>query len=81
MSSAENAVPAGQFADQLGVQLNIRPQQQVVEMVVIVKCVNFETGETSIAYSGADGMDWVQRRALVYVAKEIMQDQPLEDSE
>lgn len=74
-------MPIGPVADQLGVRLHIHPPgEQVTEMMVIMKRANFETGTTSVAFSFAEGMDWVQRRALIYVAEEIMRGQPLEDA-
>jgi hypothetical protein len=78
--SQDVGVPIGPVADQLGVRLHIHPGEQVTEMMVIMKRANFETGTTSVAFSFAEGMDWVQRRALIYVAEEIMRGQPLEDA-
>lgn len=67
-------LPAGPLLDALGVTLAVTPDQQLVEVVVIGKVVEFgdEDPGVSLVFGTNAGLDWIAQRGLVHVAEKLL---------
>lgn len=62
----------GELLDSLGVTLDIDESQQLVEVVVLGKLADFDTGGTSVVLGNNEGLDWIAQRGIVSAAQHVM---------
>lgn len=63
--------PVGQLLDGLGVTLDLRPEQQVIEVLVIAKVADFkeDEGTPRLGLGSSTGLDWMAELALIEAAR------------
>lgn len=71
--------PLAPIVDHLGVTHRFTDSQQVTEMVIIMKVLDFESGETHLGMSRSNGCDWIGQRGLIYSAVEVLSSVPPND--
>jgi len=64
--------PLGALLDNLGVVGTVRDGQQIVEVLVVCKVVDFESDDqVSVLLATSDGLDWVAQGGLLAAAVDI----------
>jgi hypothetical protein len=67
----EDGVPAGPILDDLGVRLGIDDTDRVVEVLVLAKTLDLESGEVGLAMAH-NGIDWIAKSGLLAAAQFVM---------
>jgi len=71
MSDSEGPVPIGPVLDQLGITIDLAPQDRLVEVMVLAKVMNLDDGMPSL-YTVSNDLDWIQMHGLLAAAKQVM---------
>ncbi len=58
--------------EQLGVDVELDPNDQVVEGLLLLKIVDFGRGTTQLGMYGSAGLDWISKSGLLYAAQQVM---------
>ncbi|MGH3927541.1 MAG: hypothetical protein ACRDS1_04190 [Pseudonocardiaceae bacterium] len=61
--------PAGPLLDALGVTIDLKPDQQLTEALVIGKLADFDGGDTALVLAKSKGLDWIAQLGLVHGAR------------
>lgn len=62
----------GQVLESMGVEIDLEENQQLTEVLVIAKGVDFNTGDTALVIGTSAGLDWVAQRGLLNTAQFVM---------
>lgn len=73
--------PIAPLIEQLGVSLVMGAHDHVTSMVAVCKIVDFETGATKLGVASSTGLDWIDKRGLIYTACELLADEKATDSD
>lgn len=65
--------PAGPVLDELGVTLDLDPQDRVTEVMVLAKVTNLDTGRVALVIAD-NGLDWIAQRGLHSAAQHVLDD-------
>jgi len=58
----------GWILDNMGVRLELDPDDQIIEVIVIAKVSKFEGGGTALCHGSNQGIDWVAQQGLIHSA-------------
>ena len=73
MSERRVGAPVGELLDSLGVRLRMADHQQLVEVLLIGKMVDFNGhGSTSLVIGTSEGLDWLGQRGLLGAAQDVL---------
>jgi hypothetical protein len=67
-----NEQPIGPMLDGMGVTIDLEPGQQITEVVIIAKVVDFSSGNTAVGLYKSQGTDWVGQLGLMAAAQQII---------
>ena len=67
---SDGEIPIGSILDGLGLTAPISEAEQVVQVLVIAKTVNLETGKPALIISSND-LDWIEQAGLHSAANQI----------
>lgn len=84
MAGRRTGTPVGPLLDALGVRIALDESQQLVEVLVIGKVVDFQADRrvaTSLVIGASDGLDWIAQRGLVSASADILTADILRGSE
>ena len=64
----------GSRLDMLGLKAHLDPDQQVLQVLVIMKVANpAEDDEPNLVIASDEGTDWISQRGLLHCAREIFE--------
>ncbi len=63
--------PFAPIVEQMGMEAQLGPNDQVTAMIIITKTMNFETGDIYLGYYRSDGLDWIDARGMLAAASDI----------
>jgi hypothetical protein len=66
----------GEIIDALGVKLDLSATQQLTDVIVVGRVVDFEDGNTGLMIGSSDGLDWILELGLLTAARQILGAQP-----
>lgn len=72
---SEHDQPIGALLDSLGVTLDLKPGQQLVEVLVLAKVADFsdDSGVPRLGLGSSTGLDWMAELALVRSATLVIE--------
>lgn len=65
--------PLGEIVDQLGLHVDLEDGEQVMDMIVLSRVSNFQDGHTRFTISYSPDADFVVRRGLIEIARDVEQ--------
>lgn len=68
--------PAGPLLDALGVTIDLDPDQQLTEALVIGKVADFDSSNTILVLASSEGLDWIAQLGLLHAALQVVDSQP-----
>jgi hypothetical protein len=74
VSDREADQPVGPLLDALGVTIELDANQQLTEVVVIGRVVDFVDNTTGLVIGTSRGCDWISQRGLLAAAQHILDD-------
>jgi hypothetical protein len=72
MSDRDTSQPFAPIVEQLGMRAELGDSDQVTAMIIIVKTVEFGTGEVGLGYYRSPGLDWIDARGMIATAQDIL---------
>lgn len=78
---ADDDQPLAPIVEKLGITHDMKPSQQVVQMFVLMKVIDFDNEDNTptLYYCSSPGLDWMEKRALVYITAEVLQQAALKE--
>jgi hypothetical protein len=71
--------PIGPLLDALGVTIELEDNQQLTEVLVIAKSVDFTSDDPpALVLASSDGLDWIAGRGLMYAAQYVLDQKSVE---
>ena len=68
----DTSQPFAPIVDQLGMRAELGDNDQVSAMIIIVKTIDFESGEVGLGYYRSPGLDWIDARGMLATAQDIL---------
>lgn len=69
---SEDKRPLSALLDGMDINISLQPGQQITEVVMIAKVVDFDSGTTQVGLYKSAGTDWVNQLGLMAAAQQII---------
>lgn len=67
--------PAGPILDELGVTLELEPNDRVTEVLILAKLTDLDTGDVGLVFASND-LDWIAQAGLLAAASQVEHNTP-----
>lgn len=64
--------PFAPIVEQFGMRCELADNDQVTAMIIIVKTIDFESGDVALGYYRSKGLDWIDARGMIATAQDIV---------
>ena len=73
--------PVTEIPEVLAVELDLTPNQQILDVVILCRVTDFERGGTALAVGISPGVDWIVQRGLLGAAMDELVNQAVQDQD